>query len=272
MGRGDRAGGHQVRVTVVMPGHSRSKNGVAWLAYVPGIHVFRGLEEDVDGRVKPGHDAQTRHFPRRRTRPILCRWRKARTSAIPPSIRKKTRPSRPAPRRRGRICRCSTIRWRICSIPGSARVRPGLARRPGCSSRPTIPGTAAPTSPMRIGRAPRWRAVLVSRRSRAMSAKVRWRRANSIPIWRKPWGSTKRPMPPSAAASSNMARKIAASACGRCPKAVSARSAARRASNRSTGCCARPRRIPRPAIMDAAPAAATGQVRRRPQARHQIRL
>jgi len=24
----------------VMPGHSRSKNGVASLAYVPGIHVF----------------------------------------------------------------------------------------------------------------------------------------------------------------------------------------------------------------------------------------
>jgi len=25
---------------VVMPGHSRSKNGVASLAYVPGIHVL----------------------------------------------------------------------------------------------------------------------------------------------------------------------------------------------------------------------------------------
>jgi hypothetical protein len=25
-----------------MPGHSRSKNGVASLAYVPGIHVFFG--------------------------------------------------------------------------------------------------------------------------------------------------------------------------------------------------------------------------------------
>ena len=24
-----------------MPGHSRSKNGVASLAYVPGIHVFK---------------------------------------------------------------------------------------------------------------------------------------------------------------------------------------------------------------------------------------
>jgi hypothetical protein len=27
-----------------MPGHSRSKNGVALLAYVPGIHVFLSLE------------------------------------------------------------------------------------------------------------------------------------------------------------------------------------------------------------------------------------
>jgi hypothetical protein len=38
----------------VMPGHRRSKNGVASLAYVPGIHVLRA--EDVDGRDKPGHD------------------------------------------------------------------------------------------------------------------------------------------------------------------------------------------------------------------------
>jgi len=38
-----------------MLGHSRSKNGVASLAYVPGIHVF--AFSDVDGRDKPGHDA-----------------------------------------------------------------------------------------------------------------------------------------------------------------------------------------------------------------------
>jgi hypothetical protein len=37
---------------IVMPGHSRSKNGVASLAYVPGIHVF-GHKKDVDGRVNP---------------------------------------------------------------------------------------------------------------------------------------------------------------------------------------------------------------------------
>jgi hypothetical protein len=40
----------------VMPGHSRSKNGVASLAYAPGIHVLAAAMKDVDGRVKPGHD------------------------------------------------------------------------------------------------------------------------------------------------------------------------------------------------------------------------
>jgi hypothetical protein len=39
-----------------MPAHSRSKNGVALLAYVAGIHVLLLLREDVDGRDKPGHD------------------------------------------------------------------------------------------------------------------------------------------------------------------------------------------------------------------------
>jgi hypothetical protein len=41
-----------------MPGHSRSKNGVASLAYVPGIHVLRARRsKDVDGRNKSGHEA-----------------------------------------------------------------------------------------------------------------------------------------------------------------------------------------------------------------------
>jgi hypothetical protein len=41
-----------------MPGPGRSKNGVAPLAYVPGIHVLtaRVGGKDVDGRDKPGHD------------------------------------------------------------------------------------------------------------------------------------------------------------------------------------------------------------------------
>jgi len=38
-----------------MAGHSRSKNGVASLAYVPAIHVF-ATKKDVDARDKPGHD------------------------------------------------------------------------------------------------------------------------------------------------------------------------------------------------------------------------
>jgi hypothetical protein len=42
---------------VVMPAHSRSKNGVASLAYVAGIHVLNAARnKDVDGRNKSGHD------------------------------------------------------------------------------------------------------------------------------------------------------------------------------------------------------------------------
>jgi hypothetical protein len=42
-----------------MPGHSRSKNGVASLAYVPRIHVLTDFEaiKDVEGRDK--HPAMT---------------------------------------------------------------------------------------------------------------------------------------------------------------------------------------------------------------------
>jgi len=39
-----------------MAGHSRSKNGVASLAYVPAIHVFLGTDKGVDARDKPAHD------------------------------------------------------------------------------------------------------------------------------------------------------------------------------------------------------------------------
>jgi hypothetical protein len=38
-----------------MAGHSRSKNGVASLAYVPAIHVLLN-RQDVDARHKAGHD------------------------------------------------------------------------------------------------------------------------------------------------------------------------------------------------------------------------
>jgi hypothetical protein len=39
-----------------MAGHSRSKNGVASLAYVPAIHALL-RSQDVDARHKAGHDS-----------------------------------------------------------------------------------------------------------------------------------------------------------------------------------------------------------------------
>jgi len=44
-----------------MAGRSRSKNGVASLAYIPAIHAFAARKEDVDARDKPGHD-EVQHF------------------------------------------------------------------------------------------------------------------------------------------------------------------------------------------------------------------
>jgi len=56
-----------------MPGLSRSKNGVASLAYVPGIHVFECLgKQDVDGRDKPGHDEKSDSFSRRYASPEIA--------------------------------------------------------------------------------------------------------------------------------------------------------------------------------------------------------
>ena len=42
--------------TFVMAGHSRPKDGVATLAYVPAIHAFRSVKQGVDARDKRGHD------------------------------------------------------------------------------------------------------------------------------------------------------------------------------------------------------------------------
>jgi hypothetical protein len=39
-----------------MPAHSRSKDGVASLAYVAGIHVLLFATKDLDGRNKSRHD------------------------------------------------------------------------------------------------------------------------------------------------------------------------------------------------------------------------
>jgi hypothetical protein len=41
-----------------MAGHSRPKDGVASLAYVPAIHAFLIAKQDVDARHKAGHDAE----------------------------------------------------------------------------------------------------------------------------------------------------------------------------------------------------------------------
>jgi hypothetical protein len=51
---------------MVMPGHSRSKNGVLSHAYVPGIHAFTQIRiiKDVDGRDKPGHDGVGNSTPK----------------------------------------------------------------------------------------------------------------------------------------------------------------------------------------------------------------
>jgi hypothetical protein len=46
-----------------MAGHSRSKNGVASLAYVPGIHTFLTCPKDVEDPVKPGHEEERTGFP-----------------------------------------------------------------------------------------------------------------------------------------------------------------------------------------------------------------
>jgi hypothetical protein len=49
---------HDAPTNSVMPARNRSKNGVAPLAYVPGIRVWRlRRKKDVDGRDKPGHGA-----------------------------------------------------------------------------------------------------------------------------------------------------------------------------------------------------------------------
>src|SRR5665213_4432546 len=40
----------------VLAGHSRSKNGVAALAYVPAIHALAAARSGVDARHKAGHD------------------------------------------------------------------------------------------------------------------------------------------------------------------------------------------------------------------------
>ncbi|MBH5400808.1 hypothetical protein HZZ13_23940 [Bradyrhizobium sp. CNPSo 4010] len=49
------AGRHNGDIAV-MAGHSRPKDGVASLAYVPAIHELSRGTTNVDARDKPGHD------------------------------------------------------------------------------------------------------------------------------------------------------------------------------------------------------------------------
>ncbi len=234
MGRGDRAGGHQVRVNVVMPGHSAKRRS--------SESMYRRLSDfGVSDLPRSRQSGMTEaHFPRRRTRPILCRWRKARNQRDPakhskkdpakPTRAKASRPDMPVlddsladllnPGHRPGHGRT----WRADRAAATARQFLGPPRR-----------LRQCASGARLGGARFWRgaAAGLCRQKSGRAGRARSRSGESA------WASTKRPMPPSAAASSNMARKIAASARGRCPKAASARSAARRASNRSTVCCAR---------------------------------
>src|ERR1700719_4109768 len=65
-----------VRFAPVMPGHSRSKNGVASLAYGAGHpRLIWSKAQDVDGRDKPGHDGD-------KINDFLCPWGEARPSTI----------------------------------------------------------------------------------------------------------------------------------------------------------------------------------------------
>jgi hypothetical protein len=62
----------------VMAGHSRPKDGVASLAYVPAIHVFLAAQkQDVDARHKAGHDDDGKRRAKlaRRNAPVRWEWR-----------------------------------------------------------------------------------------------------------------------------------------------------------------------------------------------------
>jgi hypothetical protein len=48
-------------LSIVITGHSRPKDGVASLAYVPVIPLKRGCVPKRDGRYKPGHDKSIRN-------------------------------------------------------------------------------------------------------------------------------------------------------------------------------------------------------------------
>ena len=50
-----------VSLRIVMPAHSRPKDGVASLAYVSAIHALLCCAKGVDARHKAGHDVVLEH-------------------------------------------------------------------------------------------------------------------------------------------------------------------------------------------------------------------
>ena len=118
---------------------------------------------------------------------------------------------------------------------------------PSSNRRRTIRSIAAPISPARIAPAPRWRADSARHRSRAMSARRRFRPANSIPISRARSASTSEDTEDqSRTAQRDHARHgSGAPALARPARGESARSPALPASNRSTIAARGPAGIPR---------------------------
>ncbi|MGF6306471.1 hypothetical protein ABIB82_000109 [Bradyrhizobium sp. i1.8.4] len=52
-----------LRTNAVMAGHSRPRDGIASARLCPAIHDLTLGTEDVDARVKPGHDDTGRFAP-----------------------------------------------------------------------------------------------------------------------------------------------------------------------------------------------------------------
>ena len=105
-------------------GRARAAGGARLLKPAPR----RKLEDRRDTAALPSSDG---------LRPILGSWRKApidrarRRGAIRPSIRKKTRPSRPAPRRRGRTRRTLDPALAELLNPAIGRGRAGVGSQTG---------------------------------------------------------------------------------------------------------------------------------------------
>jgi len=69
-----------------MAGLGRPKDGVASLAYVPGIHVL-AAQKGVDGRDKPGHDVDGILAQQRSGHDVARACRVARRMEITPAAR-----------------------------------------------------------------------------------------------------------------------------------------------------------------------------------------